>query len=63
MKKRLLALALAALMMLSLVACGPKDDGNADATPTPDQQQAEMYVVGICQLAPHPALPRALLMR
>ena len=41
MKKRLPALALAALMMLSLVACGPKDDGNADATPTPDQQQAE----------------------
>ncbi len=59
MKKRLPALALAALMMLSLVACGPKDDGNADATPTPDQQQAETYVVGICQLAPHPALDAA----
>lgn len=60
MKKRIFALALAALMMLTLVACGPKNDGNADATPTPDQQgDTPTYKVGICQLAPHPALDAA----
>jgi len=59
MKKRILALSLAALMMLSLAACGPKTDDQADATPTPDQQEAPVYNVGICQLAPHPALDAA----
>lgn len=58
MKKRILALALAALMMLSLVACGNKDDAQVDATPTPDQQ-AEKYVVGISQLVTHNALDDA----
>ena len=60
MKKRITALALAALMMLSLTACGPKNDTQADATPTPDQQgDTPTYKVGICQLAPHPALDAA----
>ena len=53
MKKKLLALSLSALMMLGLTACGgaPADDNanQGDAT----------YKVGICQLAPHPALDAA----
>ena len=53
MKKKLLALSLSALMMLSLTACGgaPADD-NANEGDT-------AYQVGICQLAPHPALDAA----
>ena len=43
MKKKLFALILAGLMTLSLAACGG----------------SQSYVVGICQLAPHPALDAA----
>lgn len=58
MKKRILALSLAAMMMLSLAACGPKETANPDTTP--DQQgDTPTYNVGICQLAPHPALDAA----
>lgn len=59
MKKRIFALALAVLMMLSMVACGNKNDGNADATPTPDEQEAKVYKVGISQLVTHDALDAA----
>ena len=43
--KKLLAIVLAALMLVSLVACGNKDDGK--------------YVIGVCQLTPHVALDAA----
>ena len=60
MKKRILALALAALMLLALTACGPKNDPAADATPTPDgNNETPVYKVGICQFAPHVALDAA----
>ena len=65
MKKKMLALALAAAMMLSLAACGgsktdaPADtstDAPADAGTSAD---ATVYKVGICQLVQHEALDAA----
>lgn len=73
MKKlvKMLCLALAVVMLLGLAACtggdqpaanGPTPDTNpTDAVdPTPDNQDGgEKFTVGICQLAPHPALDAA----
>lgn len=80
MKKKALALMLAAMMALSLTACGGGDgnanDANSDAnqdnqqsdSQNADGQNAEdqnatptgqSYTIGICQLAPHPALDAA----
>ena len=53
MKKKLLALALAAVMVLSLAACGAKKEEAPAETP------AETYTVGICQLVQHVALDAA----
>ena len=68
MKKKILALLLAAVMVMSLAACGG-NDSNAPADPAPAADPAapaenngpagETYKVGICQLAPHPALDAA----
>ena len=55
--KKLLALALSAVMMLSLVACGQKEEA-----PAPEGGSApaeESYNVGICQLVQHVALDAA----
>ena len=56
MKKKLLALACAAAMMLSLSACG-----SADPAPSAPAQSGgeESYTVGIVQLVPHVALDAA----
>ena len=63
MKKKLLALALAAMMVLSLAACGAKKEEAPAETPAAEtpaaETPAESYTVGICQLAPHPALDAA----
>ncbi len=70
MKKKLFALLLAGAMALSLAACGGNGGSQeeTDATPSAEEQQGiqtptptgdETYVVGICQLAPHPALDAA----
>ena len=65
MKKKFLALLLAGLMTLSLAACGgsqePADDTADDPAQTDETASTtgESYVVGICQLAPHPALDAA----
>lgn len=62
MKKKLLALGLAAVMTMSLAACGssktetPAASGDAAQAETPT---AKTYTVGICQLAPHVALDAA----
>ena len=65
MKKKMLALVLAAAMTLSLAACGgsktdaPADtstDAPADADTSAD---ATVYKVGICQLVQHEALDAA----
>ena len=66
MKKKVLALALAAVMALSLAACGSSGSSSpAPAASTGGSSAssaapaAEEYTVGICQLAPHPALDAA----
>ena len=47
--KKIIALALAAMMLFSLAACGSGDDSG----------DAKTYTVGICQLVQHPALDAA----
>ena len=74
MKKNLLALILTLAMALSLAACGGGTSAGSggsgnDAPPAETQQPAdagsdagssgETYKIGICQLAPHPALDAA----
>ena len=61
MKKRLIALCCAALMLLSLAACGSKTQ-TSEPTPTPAADpapEAVTYKVGICQLVAHVALDAA----
>ena len=53
--KKILAALLAALMLLSLAACG----SSSSAPETTAAAPAEKYVVGVCQLVPHPALDAA----
>lgn len=52
--KKIIALLCAALMLLSLAACGQKDPAPSDAGTT-----SEKYVIGICQLVQHDALDAA----
>ena len=62
MKQKLLALTLAALMALSLAACGgdpaPAAPAGDDPAAEGDAQQTS-YTVGICQFMQHPALDAA----
>ena len=58
MKKKLFALILAGLMTLSLAACGGSQSDSEDDAPA-DSGDGQSYVVGVCQLAPHPALDAA----
>lgn len=58
MKKKLFALILAGLMTLSLAACGGSQPDSEDDAPA-DSGDGQSYVVGVCQLAPHPALDAA----
>ncbi len=64
MKKKLRALTLAALMALSLAACGG-DTASTDTEAAEDEAaettetSGQVYNIGICQLAPHPALDAA----
>ena len=60
MKKKLIALLLASMMVLSLAACGgtkteESPAASGEATPVADKT----YTVGICQLVQHPALDAA----
>ena len=66
--KKILAIALAAMMLLSLAACGSSTSAPettaapAQSTATPAETTAataESYVVGICQLVQHEALDAA----
>lgn len=59
MKKKAIATLLAAVMLLALAACGaPAANPTAAPTEAPGAD-AKTYVVGICQIAPHPALDAA----
>lgn len=66
MKKKLLALVLAAAMTLSLASCGGSktetpSTGSDNSSASSDNSSAEgaTYKVGICQLVQHPALDKA----
>ena len=66
MKKKLLALVLAAAMTLSLASCGGSktetpSTGSDNSSASSDNTSAEgaTYKVGICQLVQHPALDAA----
>lgn len=51
--KKITALLCAVLMLLSLAACGQKQES------TPSDNASEKFVVGICQLVQHEALDAA----
>ena len=65
--KKLLAILLAAMMLLSLAACTAEPATTPDTTAgASDETQSatgtdetEKYVIGICQFLPHPALDKA----
>ena len=58
--KKLIALLLAALMVLSMAACqGAPEDTTGAADATNGAAADATYVIGICQFLPHPALDKA----
>ena len=67
MKKNVLALILTLAMALSLAACGGGSSGGSDSSSggsgssgdsgSSSGGDAQVYNIGICQLAPHPAGP------
>ena len=62
--KKLLALTLAALMGLSLAACGGQSSAPAQESKEPEAAEpaepaAQTFTIGICQLVQHPALDAA----
>ena len=60
--KKFLAVLLAALMLLSLTACGTAETGDTTtgaAAGGTTGAAGETYVIGICQFMPHPALDQA----
>ena len=69
MKKNVLALILTLAMALSLAACGGGSSGGSDSSSggsgssgdsgSSSGGDAQVYNIGICQLAPHPALDAA----
>ena len=56
MKKKIIALLMAVLMLTSLVACGGNSGDDASAG---DGEEATTYTIGICQLVQHVALDAA----
>ena len=62
MKKKLLALTLAALMAMSLAACGGQsstEPAQESKEPEAAEPAAQTFTIGICQLVQHPALDAA----
>ena len=61
MKKKIFSLALAALLVLPLTACGNSAAGSASASAGSAAGSAggKTYTIGICQLVQHPALDAA----
>jgi len=63
--KKIIAILMAAMMLLSMAACGteqaqPTDpDQGAEQTKGTEPQESGKYVIGICQFMPHPALDKA----
>ena len=57
--KKMLAILLAAMMILSLAACGEQAASTGAANGGAAQTGNKTYVIGICQFLPHPALDAA----
>ena len=61
--KKLIAMLLAVMMLLSLAACAPSNAGETTGAPETtaagETAGAKTYVIGICQFMPHPALDKA----
>ncbi len=56
--KKLIAVLLAAMMLLSLAACGASEATQTDPAGT-QAAEGTTYTIGICQFMPHPALDKA----
>ena len=54
--KRIVAIMLAAMLLVSMTACGSAQGENAGNTPAPTDGK---FTIGICQFMPHPALDKA----
>ena len=65
MKKNILTLLMTAALALSLAACGGPGNSSSNASKNPSNAGTsqsgndQVYTIGICQLAPHPALDSA----
>jgi len=59
MKKKILALTMAAAMTLGVAACGSSGASSASGSAAASSASAKTYTVGICQLVQHPALDAA----
>ncbi len=65
MKKKILALLMTSVLALSLTACASRGNASTSGSKSPSSvglsQPAgdQIYTIGICQLAPHPALDSA----
>ena len=65
--KKIIAILMAAMMLLSMAACGTEQaeptttapDQGAEQTKGTEPQESGKYVIGICQFMPHPALDKA----
>ncbi len=57
--KKILAVMLALMMVLSLTACGGSNAPAETKAPAADAPAAEKFTVGVCQLVPHVALDAA----
>ena len=60
--KKIIAMALAVMLVLSMAACGATQGGTTQTTAPAGEQgntETQKYTIGICQFLPHPALDKA----
>jgi len=59
MKKKLLSVMTAAVMVISLAACGSSESGSGEESNDKGEKASGKYTIGICQLVQHDALDAA----
>ncbi|GFI36943.1 hypothetical protein IMSAGC015_01125 [Lachnospiraceae bacterium] len=59
MKKKLLSVMTAAVMVISLAACGSSESGSGEESKDKGEKASGKYTIGICQLVQHDALDAA----